>query len=210
LRNQSKNNSENSRNKILYAALELFSKKGYAGTSIDDIAKKTEMTKGAIYWHFRDKVDLYTTVHDFVFDEYRKRIMKSLEGLNDPKKKIESFIINTLQFSRDDPAIVSFYTTAFHEGIFSSSTKIQSKIREVYREYRSLISQIILDGIKHEKFIKIDPEIAASILVASLDGILMQWIFEKKIDLDLFARAMASVFFKGFERKVEGRKNLQI
>jgi hypothetical protein len=48
------------------------------------------MTKAAIYWYFSDRVDLYTTVRDFVFDEYRKRIMKSFEGLNDPKKKIES------------------------------------------------------------------------------------------------------------------------
>lgn len=203
MRTKNRKSVEDSRSRILYAALELFSKKGYVGTSIDDIAKKTEMTKGAIYWHFSDKLDLYATVHEFVYDEYKRRVIEPLMGLNDPQEKLERLIVKALQFYRDDPFISSFYATSFHEGHYALSPKMLSKIKEVYREDRELISQIILDGIQRGQFLKLDPKVVASVLVASLDGILMQSMFEKEIDLDKAARAIVLIFFKGLETKVQ-------
>lgn len=46
------------RNAILRVALESFSKRGYALTTFNDIAKKINLTKGAIFWHFKTKEDL--------------------------------------------------------------------------------------------------------------------------------------------------------
>jgi TetR/AcrR family acrAB operon transcriptional repressor len=201
MRIKNENIRKDNRSKILYAALELFSEKGYAGASIDDIAKKTEMTKGAIYWHFKDKLDLYTAVHDFVFDEYKRTFMKPFIEINDPREKIEHIITKTLQFYRDNPVIISFYSTSLHEGHFALSPKILNKIKEIYEEDRKWISQIIVDGIQQGQFIKIDPKVTASVLVASLDGILMQWIFDKEIDLDLAARGIMLIFFKGIEKR---------
>lgn len=196
-----KNNKKDIRNKILYASLELFSEKGYASTSVDDIAKKTKLTKGAIYWHFKDKLDLYTAVHDFVFDEYKKRFPKPLTEIKDPLEKLEYTITMTLQFYKDNPIIVSFYSTSFHESHFDLSPRILNRIKETYKEDRDLISQIIADGIQYGQFIEVDPEITASILVALLDGILTQWMFEKEIDLDLAARSISLIFYKGIEKK---------
>jgi TetR/AcrR family acrAB operon transcriptional repressor len=47
------------RAKILNSALELFSAKGYDSSSISEICKKAEITKGALYWYFKDKLALY-------------------------------------------------------------------------------------------------------------------------------------------------------
>lgn len=61
-------NKRNTRSKILFAALELFADNGYNGTSIANICKKANLTKGAIYWHFKDKEDLYESLRKEVFD----------------------------------------------------------------------------------------------------------------------------------------------
>src|SRR5687768_10831707 len=47
---------------LLKTALAVFSAKGYAGTTLDDVAKAAKVTRGAIYWHFKSKADLYNTL----------------------------------------------------------------------------------------------------------------------------------------------------
>ncbi len=50
------------RGRILDVALELFSRRGYEGTSIRDIAERMELTKAAVYYHFPSKEDLLADV----------------------------------------------------------------------------------------------------------------------------------------------------
>ena len=50
------------RDRILKAALELFSARGYEGTSIRDIAEQMEMTKAAVFYHFPAKEDLLAAI----------------------------------------------------------------------------------------------------------------------------------------------------
>ena len=47
---------------VLKAALAVFSAKGYAAASLDDVAREAKVTRGAIYWHFKSKADLYNTL----------------------------------------------------------------------------------------------------------------------------------------------------
>jgi AcrR family transcriptional regulator len=50
------------REQLLKKALAVFSKKGYAATTLEDIAREAEVTRGAIYWHFGSKAELYNTL----------------------------------------------------------------------------------------------------------------------------------------------------
>jgi len=50
------------REQLLKKALTVFSKKGYAATTLEDVAREAEVTRGAIYWHFGGKAELYNTL----------------------------------------------------------------------------------------------------------------------------------------------------
>jgi len=50
------------RKKILAAAIQEFSEKGYEGSSLNTICQKAEFSKGSLYYYFADKDDLYITV----------------------------------------------------------------------------------------------------------------------------------------------------
>ena len=50
------------REQLLSKALRVFSKMGYAATTLEDIAREAEVTRGAIYWHFGSKAELYNTL----------------------------------------------------------------------------------------------------------------------------------------------------
>ena len=59
---RTKEEAEATRAKLLKTALSVFSAKGYAATTLDDVAKAAKVTRGAIYWHFKSKADLYNTL----------------------------------------------------------------------------------------------------------------------------------------------------
>ena len=50
------------RKRILESALRLFSRRGFERTSLSDIAKYSNVTRGAIYWHFENKEDLFAAL----------------------------------------------------------------------------------------------------------------------------------------------------
>jgi AcrR family transcriptional regulator len=52
---------------ILKVALQLFMENGYKGTSYQDLIKKTGLSKGAIYHHFKSKEDILTSVFEFMY-----------------------------------------------------------------------------------------------------------------------------------------------
>ncbi len=56
---KTKEEAEKTRLLILDTALKVFHEKGYSGSTLVDIAKGIDLTKGAIYWHFKSKVDLF-------------------------------------------------------------------------------------------------------------------------------------------------------
>ena len=47
--------AQQTREKILEGALNVFSEKGFSRSTLGDIAKRIGMTRGAVYWHFKDK-----------------------------------------------------------------------------------------------------------------------------------------------------------
>ena len=62
--------SQTTRRELLHAGRELFTEKGYAGATLDDLSERTGVTKGALYHHFRDKRELFRAL----FEELEKEM----------------------------------------------------------------------------------------------------------------------------------------
>lgn len=59
---RTKADAEATRDQLLDAAQTVFYEKGVAGASLAEVAKEAGLTRGAIYWHFEDKVDLFNAL----------------------------------------------------------------------------------------------------------------------------------------------------
>ncbi|MFO7937485.1 MAG: TetR/AcrR family transcriptional regulator [Kiritimatiellia bacterium] len=66
---RTKEDAEKTRLKILKAALDIFSKKGYDKTTFQKIADRIKLSKGAIYWHFSSKPELLKQLVVYIVDE---------------------------------------------------------------------------------------------------------------------------------------------
>ena len=68
------------RERILDAALQTFSRQGYHGTRLDDIVDASETSKGAIYFHFANKERLFLALVDQFADLLERRVLEAIEG----------------------------------------------------------------------------------------------------------------------------------
>ena len=66
---KTKEETELTRRKILDVALDVFAEKGYSRASLQEIADRAGYTRGAVYWHFKNKADLLEALADDVEGE---------------------------------------------------------------------------------------------------------------------------------------------
>jgi AcrR family transcriptional regulator len=72
------------RDALVRAALELFTKRGYAGVGTEEIVTRAKVTRGALYHHFQDKRDLFRAVFERVEAGLMERIGARMEATDDP------------------------------------------------------------------------------------------------------------------------------
>ena len=77
---------------LVDVARDLFSRKGYAGTSLDEIVAGARVTKGALYHHFSGKQALFEAVFERVEEDAAKRIRKAIKGAKDPWDQVSAGI----------------------------------------------------------------------------------------------------------------------
>lgn len=80
--------------KIIHESLKLFSLKGFLGTSIDEILKAADSSKGGFYNHFKSKEDLFYHVLDEARRIWRDRNLDGLNRNGDPIANVEQFLKN--------------------------------------------------------------------------------------------------------------------
>ena len=77
-----------SQTRILDAAAELFSQKGYHGTSMDAIAKKASTSKGNLYWHFESKQEVFRQLVEHLMTPLMLPLEEILQGDAPPREKL--------------------------------------------------------------------------------------------------------------------------
>lgn len=82
---------ENTEEKIIEAAREVFHKKGYDGTRMQEIADQANINKGLLHYYFKSKDKLFTKVFSIAFDTIFSRIGKILNSDQPLFEKIENF-----------------------------------------------------------------------------------------------------------------------
>jgi len=92
---KTKEEAEATRKAILDAATVVFVNKGVGRASLEEIAKEAGVTRGAVYWHFKNKLDLFTALYDLLFTPFTETLLKDLEQDHpQPLRQLESLCTN--------------------------------------------------------------------------------------------------------------------
>jgi TetR/AcrR family transcriptional regulator, acrAB operon repressor len=95
---KTKEDAELTRQRIIDAAREVFLQRGVSKSSLEHIATQADVTRGAVYWHFKDKTELFHALRNQVFLPLIDRMDDTLaiESKEDPMTQIEKSLCDTI------------------------------------------------------------------------------------------------------------------
>lgn len=102
---KTKEDAELTRQLIINAAREMFLTKGVSKTSLEQIARHAGVTRGAVYWHFSNKSELFHALREQVFlpliDRMDDTLLVNLSEETAPLIRIENFLLDTIYLLND-------------------------------------------------------------------------------------------------------------
>jgi AcrR family transcriptional regulator len=91
---------------VLESAIQEFARKGYSGTSVQDILKATGLSKPTLYYYFQSKAGLFRAIMDFAYDECLSRMQDRAAKVEGMKAKLVAVTTAMFEFAEDRPQLL--------------------------------------------------------------------------------------------------------
>ncbi|MBC5762983.1 TetR family transcriptional regulator [Ramlibacter albus] len=190
------------RNRLLDAAERQFLANGVAGTSLNDIAMAAGTTRGAIYWHFRDKADLFNAMMDRVtlpLQAAASRLVESSED-EDALPSLRSAIRAALSQTVRDPQTRRVFEIATHkveyvDSLFAIRERHQGMRMEWVRGIRRALR---VSAASRGLRLPMTAAAAAHGLQALVDGLIQNWLLDTSaFNLEVSGDKIVGCFLAG-------------
>ena len=192
---RSKEDALATRNSLLDAAERVFLAQGVAGTSLNDIAVEAGTTRGAIYWHFQDKADLFNAMMDRVVMPLQIAMESArCPGEADPLPHLRRALRAAMHQTVADPHTRRVFEVATHKVEYVDSLcairerHLRMRNETVERFRQTLLRSASARGVR----LPIPAVQAAQGLHALVDGLIQNWLLDPA-DFDLEAVGMRAV-----------------
>ncbi|VTU46353.1 HTH-type transcriptional repressor KstR2 (plasmid) [Variovorax sp. SRS16] len=157
---------------LIEIASRLFAARGYAGTSLRDIAEEARVTKAALYYHFPNKEALYEQIVVDSLQALIDRVSEAVVQAGSATEKVCAFMLSAADVFAGAP-------DAWIAGsnVFWSSMGPQIRAAAVGRrdKFEKLLRSCIAEGVASGEFRKVDPAIAGRLLLSTLNQ-MTRWI----------------------------------
>ncbi|MDI6028031.1 TetR family transcriptional regulator C-terminal domain-containing protein [Corticibacterium sp. UT-5YL-CI-8] len=140
------------REKILEAALEIFSANGFRGATIDQIAEAAGMSKPNLLYYFRGKEDMHTTLMVRLLETWLAPL-RELDDVGDPVTELRSYIRKKLEMSRDFPRESRLFANEILQGAPRIKELLEGELRSLVDEKAKIIKSWMRAG----KIARTDP-----------------------------------------------------
>jgi TetR/AcrR family acrAB operon transcriptional repressor len=183
-----------SRRELISIAIDCFARDGYHATSIDRIARAAGVTKGALYYHFRDKEALLFGALDDRVSGFEQRVVERVTRLKDPVAALYAVgEICVEQATRSNHR--RFLLTLMVEAL-DTHPALSERFRQMMKRFREFLANTVRIGQRRGAFRKdVDAALAAQLFVAALVGTEIQYYQDPRaIDLARSVHAATSQF----------------
>ncbi|NOY60883.1 MAG: TetR family transcriptional regulator [Calditrichaeota bacterium] len=160
------------RKQLLEAAVRVFSEKGYAATRLSDIGEEAGVTRGAIYWHFGNKKELFAALFKERVDPFFKFIKEILNEDFGPLDKIQKILTVFFERFRCDRDFLANQHLDFIEmKIRNEVPEIRTFMKEREDKFYEILVDVVNAGIELGEIRKdVDPDAVTSMLATLIAG----------------------------------------
>ncbi len=160
-----KRNAKISKQRIIDNALILFSQKGYAAASLDELALKSGLNKAMVFYYFKNKKGLYEAVMLHILEQIKETIIAENKKHLTPEEELEGFIRTYAKFAFEHKALPSLLLKELSD----SGAVIPEMLFVSMRELFALFSDILKRGEKEGCFYNAVPMILYFMVIGTLN-----------------------------------------
>lgn len=165
------------KSQIINATIDCIARYGYNNFSMQDVARIADVSKGIIHYYFLNKEDLMMAVLERVAGDIESLLAGISEKTQDPSEQLRQMIrvcFDIVRQKREYYCINMDFWTQINQ-----KEKVRLAVAKHYMKFRGTTAAIVQAGVDSGVFKPIDSAHAASVIIAIVDGISLQWLFEE-------------------------------
>lgn len=176
---KTKEEAQATRDSILQAATEVFHEQGVAKAGLETIAERAGVTRGAIYWHFKNKASIFEALHDKLHQSLMEIILEDLERDHPhPLKQLEELCISLLLDIHHEPekrkVLEIFFLKCDYSGDMAPFLSLQRDNKAKHKELFSRYFRRAMD--KGYLRADTDPNLLTMSLFCYITGIVHEYL----------------------------------
>lgn len=188
-----------SKEAIIDAAIDVFSKKGYRGTTIKDLTSIFGVSKPAIYYYFNNKMEILLELYKRGFQETAKDLENLLaKDIPTDEKFRKALELHTRNAIKDVKLQRIWYFDKME-----LPKKVSKEISIRRREYTDRIIAIYEQGVREGIFKSVETKTAVYILLGACNWLIMWYSRRTSPDPDTIVRTLMTILAEGYEIQPE-------
>jgi len=163
---------EQTRRRIVETAAPIFNRRGYEGSSLNELMEATGLKKGGIYRHFSSKEELAAEAFDYTWEAAWKARLLHVDEKANGIEKLKQFVANFVDYRSPVAGGCPILNTAIDAD--DGNPVLRARVAKALRSWLSRLQTIVEQADEHgETRPGVDPKLVATLIVASLEGALM-------------------------------------
>jgi len=183
------------RGQIIEATLACLTRKGYVNTTMDDIVAESGLSKGAIYWYFKSKDDLFEAALTSVFESVAQESLSALMACETAAERLRVGARSMVELCRDIEGyfglIVEFWSQS------ERRDEVMGFWAEMLTQYHQVIAAIFEGGVQTGEFKSVDANALTWMIMAAYDGLAAYDMMMPDLDLDKIGETFIETLLKG-------------
>ncbi len=167
--------------RILDAAVHVFSDKGYHGTLVDEIALEAETSKGGVYFHFPNKQAIFMALLDRLARMLRNRIEDEVRSQQAPLGRAEAALKTVLETFANHPRLARLFMVE----ALGAGPEFNQRLVQIHAEFADLIRNYLDDAVASGAIPPLDTATAAAAWFGAVNEIITQWALAKRSQVSL-------------------------
>lgn len=162
--------------RILDAALQVFSRSSYRDASVDDIAGAARTSKGGVYFHFPNKEAIFLALLKRTATRLLEKIEEATTSTDNPIAKADDALLTVLRTFAKHRALARLFMVE----ALGAGREFHQRMAEIRNEFTMIIKRHLDNAVQDGVIEPIDTEIAARAWFGALNEVITQWILSGK------------------------------
>lgn len=184
--------AEKKKKDMIKSAVSIIEKKGYHNTTMEEIASQLLMTKGSVYYYFKNKQDLLYQSQKMLLNES----ITHIESINKEEypvaERLQKTMIVHIKYLITER---SGFAMGFRPEQFFSGEHLEG-ILELRNRYSQYVDQLLLEGMETGVFEAVDIKIVRNIILGAMNWVIEWYSPEGSLDKDALSQTISNYLLR--------------